>query len=63
MPKDKVKGQQPTPPKGAAQKLAGAMLLGGFLGGLPAQVRLNELGATAPQRPVPFVPPKKKGRR
>jgi hypothetical protein len=58
MPKDKPKGQRPTP----QEQRVGAKIFGAMLG-LPAQVRLNELGATAPQRPVPFVPPKKKGKR
>jgi hypothetical protein len=55
--KDKPKGRGPTQGERVGATLFGAML------GLPAQVRLNELGPTAPVRPVPFVPPKKKGKR
>jgi hypothetical protein len=57
MAKDKAKGQRPTP----REQRVGTTLFGAMLG-LPAQVRLNELGATAPQRPMPLVP-KKKGKR
>jgi hypothetical protein len=58
MPKDKVKGQRPTP----REQVLGTKLVGAMLG-VPQWRLASALGGREPQRPTPFVPPKKKGRR
>jgi hypothetical protein len=66
MPKDKVKGRPPTlernpkgPGLGPTQRALLASALPMMLVGMPAQVRL----ASREPQPMPYVPPKKNGRR